>query len=158
MGIVPSPEESLSDSSFKFVALDAIEADLRFSTGRLPFELTGTAGTMFVDLAASTGRVVADAPATGFADGIGFLFEVKVRFLIEVDKATGIKKRYAKSKQKLGSDRVKVEKSTSRRPKGLSSERPKSLSSQSMGQKLTRKSAHHCDETIPYGNLTQPSR
>jgi len=119
--MLPSPEESLSDSSFKFAALDVIEADLRFSTGRLPFELTGTAGTMLVDFAASAGRVVADAPATGFADGIGFLFEVEV--LIEVDKASGIKKRHAKSKQKLASDRVKVESGniTSRRPNGLSS-------------------------------------
>jgi len=75
IGILPSPEESLSDSSSELAESEVTEAASTLSTGRLPLELTGTAGTILVDLAASAGRVAADAPVTSFADGIGPLFE-----------------------------------------------------------------------------------
>jgi hypothetical protein len=78
-GILPSPEESLSNSSSQFAALDVTEAALTLSAGRLPLELTSAVGTTLVDLTASAGRVAADAPVTRLADGIGSLFEVDIK-------------------------------------------------------------------------------
>ena len=44
----------------------------------MPLELTDAAGMILVDLAASAGRVAADAAATRFANGIGFCLKPKL--------------------------------------------------------------------------------